>query len=131
METDGTVRSRGCFGRPMRKGLAVLGGEMEFTVEIGAEERHRLHTKFDQVFGQVKVEVDGKNVAQDWRSFSLHRTRRYEFVVGTKESHDVVIELTRKGVVGGFRSQTCQVFVDGESVGAYVGTVTGKTRKAA
>ena len=104
---------------------------MEFTIEIGTEEKHQLHVHFDQVFGQVLVEVDGKNVAQDWRSFSLHKTRRYEFSVGTAEPQDVVIELTRKGVVGGFRSQTCQVFVDGESVGTYVGKVTGKTSKAA
>jgi hypothetical protein len=104
---------------------------MEFTIEVGDTEKHQMHTHFDQVFGQVRVEVDGKSVAQDWRSFSLHRTRRYEFSVGTDETHDVVVELTRKGIVGGFRSQTCQVFVDGESVGTYVGKVTGKTSKAA
>jgi hypothetical protein len=104
---------------------------VEFTIEIGDKEKHQLHTQFDQVFGQVRIEVDGRSVAQDWRSFSFHRTRRYEFSVGTGETHDVVIELTRKGVVGGFRSQTCQAFVDGESVGTYVGKVTGKTIKAA
>jgi hypothetical protein len=104
---------------------------VEFTIEIGKEVKHQMHMQFDQVFGQVLIEVDGRNVAQDWRSFSLHRTRRYEFPVGTPETHEVVVELTRKGVVGGFRSQTCQVFVDGESVGTYVGRVTGKTSKAA
>jgi hypothetical protein len=104
---------------------------MDFTVEIGTDEKHQLHMTFDQVLGQVQVEVDGKSVAQDWRSFSLHKTRRYEFTVGTNESHEVAIELTRKRMVGGFRSQTCQVFVDGESVGTYVGRVTGRTSKAA
>jgi hypothetical protein len=104
---------------------------VEFTIEVGDKEKHELHTQFDQVFGHVRIEVDGKSVAQDWRSFSLHRTRRYEFSVGTGEPHDVVIQLTRKGVVGGFRSQTCKVFVDGESVGTYVGKATGKTSKAA
>jgi hypothetical protein len=104
---------------------------VEFSIEIGEEEKHQLHTHFDQVFGQVQVEVDGESVAQQWRFFSLHKTRRYEFSVGGDEAHDVVIELTRKGVVGGFRSQTCQVLVDGESVGTYVGSVTGRTTKAA
>jgi hypothetical protein len=104
---------------------------VEFTIEVGDREKHHLHFQFDQVFGQVRIEVDGKTVAQDWRSFSLHRTRRYEFSVGTGETHDVVIELTRKGMVGGFRSQTCQASVDGESVGTFVGKVTGKTTKAA
>lgn len=104
---------------------------MEFTVEIGNEEKHRLHMKFDQVFGHVHVEIDGKSVAHDWRSFSLHRTRRYELSIGRDESHDVVIELTRKGVVGGFRSQSCQVLVDGTSIGTYVGRVTGRTIEVA
>jgi hypothetical protein len=108
-----------------------LGGEVEFTIEVGDKENHQLHTQFDQVFGQLRIEVDGKSVAQEWRLFSFHRTRRYEFSVGTGETHDVIIELTRKGVVGGFRSQTCQVLVDGELVGTYVGKVTGKTSKAA
>jgi len=104
---------------------------VEFTIEVGDEEKHELHVQFDQVFGQVRIEVDGKSVAQDWRHFSFHRTRRYEFSVGTGETHDVVIELTRKGVVGGLRSQTGRALVDGESVGSYVGKVSGKTTKAA
>jgi len=108
-----------------------LGDEVEFTIEVGNEEKHQLHTHFDQVFGQLRVEVDGKIVVQNWRFFSLHTTRRYELSVGTDETHDVAIELSRKGVVGGFRSQTCRVFVDGEPVGTYVGRVTGKTSRAA
>ena len=104
---------------------------MEFTIEVGSQEKHEIHLSFDQTFGKVQVAVDGKNVALDWRSFTLHRTRRYDFSVGRDETHDIVIELTRKSVVGGFRSQTCQVFVDGASVGTYVGRATGKTTKAA
>jgi hypothetical protein len=104
---------------------------VDFTIEVGTEERHQLHLSFDQVFGQVQVEVDGKDVAQDWRSFSLHRTRRYGFSVGKDETHDVIIELTRKALVGGFRSQTCRVLVDRQPVGTYVGRVTGRTSKAA
>ncbi len=104
---------------------------MEFTVEVGDAEKHQMHIYFDQVFGELGIQVDGRNVAQDWRQFSFHRTRRYEFSVGTSETHEVVVELTRKAIVGGFRSQTCQVSVDGESVGTYVGKVSGKTTKAA
>jgi hypothetical protein len=104
---------------------------VEFTIEVGTEEKHQVHLSFDQAFGKVQVAVDGKNVALDWRSFALHRTRRYDFSVGRDEIHDIVIELTRKSVVGGFRSQTCQVFVDGESVGTYVSRPIGKTTKKA
>ena len=85
----------------------------------------------DEAFGKIRVEVDGESVARHWRVFSLHRTRRYEFSVGQDETHDIVMELTRKSVVGGFRSQTCQVFVDGESVGTYVSRPIGKTTKKA
>jgi hypothetical protein len=104
---------------------------VEFTIEVGTEEKHQVHFSFDQTFGKVQVEVDGKKVALDWRWFTLHRTRRYEFSVGRDETHDIVIDLTRKSVVGGFRSQTCQVFVDGEAVGTYVSRPIGKTNKAA
>jgi hypothetical protein len=97
---------------------------VEFTIEVGNREKHQVHLSFDEVLGKIRVESDGENVARHWRAFSLHRTRRYEFSVGHDETHDVVIELTRKGVVGGFRSQTCQVFVDGESVGTWVGRTT-------
>ncbi len=104
---------------------------MDFTTEIGTEEKHQLHVTFDQTLGKVEVQVDGRNVALDWRSFSLHRTRHYDLSVGREETHDVRIELTRKAEVGGFRDQTCRVLVDGAPVGSYVGKVTGKTTKVA
>jgi hypothetical protein len=104
---------------------------MEFTTDIGTNEKHQLHVKFDQTLGKVLVQVDGADVAVQWRWFSLHRTRRYELSVGDGESHAVVIELTRKALVGGFRTQTCRVLVDGERLETYVGDVSGRTSKAA
>jgi hypothetical protein len=38
-----------------------------------------------------------------------------------------VIEKKRKGVLGGFRHQTCEVRVDGQPVGTYLASVTGRT----
>ena len=104
---------------------------MELTIEVGNEEKHQLHLSFDQVLGHTKIEVDGKAVAHDWRSFSIHRNRRYEFSIGRDESHDVIVEVARKALVAGFRSQTCRVLVDEELVGTYVGRATGRTSKAA
>lgn len=104
---------------------------MEFTIEVGTEEKHQLRLSDDQVLGQVRIEVDGNDVAKGWRPFSLHRARRYELSVGGDQYHDVIIELSRKAVVGGFRSQTCRVLVDGELVATYVGRPPGKTSKAA
>ena len=104
---------------------------MEFIIEVGLEEKHELHLSVDQVLGQVRIEVDGNDVAQGWRPFSLHKTRRYELSVGAHQNHDVIIELSRKAVVGGFRSQTCRVLVDGELVATYFGRPPGRTSKAA
>ncbi len=102
---------------------------MDFTVAIGADETHDVHLRFNQWFGQVRIDVDGKGVAGDWRPFTVHRTRRYEIPVGNSERHDVVIEKTRKGLFGGFRDQSCRVLVDGELVGTYVGTPSGRTSR--
>ncbi|HEY7916591.1 MAG TPA: hypothetical protein VIC86_06360 [Acidimicrobiales bacterium] len=100
---------------------------MEFTIPVGTAEKHDVHLHFNQWFGQVRIAVDGEDAAGDWRLFTLRTTRRYEFPVGQEERHDVVIEKERKGILGGFRDQTCRVLVDGEPVGTYVGSMTGRT----
>jgi len=100
---------------------------MDFTVAVGTAERHDVHLHFNQWPGRVRIGVDGVDAAGDWRMFTLHKMRRYELPVGQEERRDVVIEKSRKGVLGGFRSQTCRVLADGEPVGTYVGGVTGRT----
>ncbi len=104
---------------------------MELAIEVGTEEKHQLRLSVDQMQGQVRIEVDGNNVAPGWRPFSLHKTRRYEVSVGGDQNHDIIIELSRRAVVGGFRSQTCRVLVDGDLVATYVGRPTGRASKAA
>ncbi len=104
---------------------------MEFAIEVGIEEKHQLRLSVDQLLSQVRIEVDGNSVAQGWRPFSLHKTRRYELSVGEHQNHDVIIELSRRAVVGGLRSQTCRVLVDGDLVATYVGRPIGKASKAA
>jgi hypothetical protein len=102
---------------------------MDFTLAVGTQETHDVHMHFNQWFGQVRIDVDGEDAAGDWRVFTLHKTRRYEFPVGREERHDVVVEKSRKGILGGFRDQTCRVLVDGEQVATYVGSVSGTTSK--
>jgi hypothetical protein len=109
----------------------AIGGNVELAIEVGTEQKHQLRLSVDKVPGQVRIEVDGNNVAQGWRPFSLHKTRLYELTVGGDQNHDVIIELSRKAVVGGFRSQTCRVLVDGDLVATYVGRPAGKASKAA
>lgn len=100
---------------------------MDFTVPVGTTEKHNVHLHFNQWFGATRIDVDGRRSAGDWRMFTFRKTRRFEIPVGVEERHDVVIEKERKGVFGGFRDQTCRVTVDGEPVGTYVASVTGRT----
>ena len=102
---------------------------MDFTTEVGTNEKHEVHLHFNQWFGQVNITVDGKDAASRWRMFTIHRTQRFEIPVGQDEHHDVVIEKTRAAVLGGFRSQTCRVIVDDQVAAEYRGSVTGKTTK--
>jgi hypothetical protein len=102
---------------------------MDFMVSVGKAEKHDVHLHFNQWFGQLRVTVDGEDAAGDWRLFTFRTTRRYEIPVGREERHDVVIEKKRKGLFGGLRSQTCEVTVDGEPAGVFVGSVSGRTSR--
>jgi hypothetical protein len=102
---------------------------MDFTTEVGTAEKHAVRLHFNHWFGRVHITVDGEDAASRWRMFTVSPTQRFEFPVGTEEHHDVVIEKTRKSVLGGFRSQTCRVIVDKQIVAEYRGSVSGKTTK--
>jgi hypothetical protein len=82
---------------------------------------------FNHWFGPVHITVDGEGAASRWRMLTISPTQRFEFAVSTQEHHDVVIEETRKSVLGGFRSQTCPVIVDTHTVSEYRGSMSGKT----
>jgi hypothetical protein len=92
---------------------------LEFELEVGEVELHRVHFLFDQFWGPVRISVDGKRVVRDFRLFTLSTTKRYRFTVGEQEPHDVVIEQIRSLVAAGFRSQVARVFVDGRLAGEY------------
>jgi hypothetical protein len=107
--------------------FADKGGRMDCTVDVGTDEKHSVHTHFNQWFGIMRIGVDGENMAGDWRMFTIHRTRRYEFPVGKRERHEVTVEKTRRGVLGCLRDQTFAVLVDGERVGTFADGVSGTT----
>lgn len=92
---------------------------MEFEFDVGEAERHRVHFFFDQFWGTVRIEVDGRLVIRDFRLFSLTTTKRYRFSVGEQEHHEVVIEKTRPLMVAGLRPQVCRVYVDGQPAGEF------------
>jgi hypothetical protein len=92
---------------------------LDFEFEVGESERHNVVFQFDQMWGPLKISVDGKPVIRKLGMFTLRRTSRYEFSVGSSEPHKVRIERTRKALVGGFQAQECIAYVDGEEMGRY------------
>jgi hypothetical protein len=92
---------------------------LDFEFEVGESERHNVAFQFDQMWGPLKISVDGKRVIRKLGMFSLRRTSRYEFSVGSSEPHEVRIEKTRKALVGGFQAQECVAYVDGQETGRY------------
>ena len=86
---------------------------MKFTVEIGNKEKHQISYSFNKFWGNVNISVDGKTIERDLRTYSLELTKSYQFSVGEKERHDIIIEKIRPLIHAGFRSNTYRIFVDG------------------
>jgi len=98
-----------------------MGLDIDFAIDVGEEEKHRVAFHWGQLFGRVRITVDDVEVVEKNRaiSFGSPRTKKFEFSVGQAEVHDVVIEKTRKRFLGGARKQHCRVVVDGELVAEY------------
>jgi hypothetical protein len=92
---------------------------LEFEFEVGESERHNVAFQFDQLWGPLKISVDGKPVIKKFEMFTLKPTRHYVFSVGSSEPHEVRIEKSRKALVGGFQAQECVAYVDGRETGRY------------
>lgn len=91
---------------------------MKFTLEVGNQEQARIEFSRNCFTGAMQILVDGEEVAREsWLAlpthFSLTRKRRYEFVVGKSEKHQVVIEKERPLIIAGIRPQKYRVYVDG------------------
>ncbi len=70
-------------------------------------------------FDPLQISVDDHPVIRKLEMFSLRRTGRYEFSVGSNEPHEVRIEKTRKALMGGFEAHECVTYVDGQEIGRY------------
>ena len=92
---------------------------LDFEFEVGETERHNVAFQWDQLWGPLKISVDGKPVVQKLGMFSLRRTTGYEFSVGSDETHQVRIAKTRQAPLGGFQAQECVAYVDGQEIGRY------------
>ncbi|HXY27324.1 MAG TPA: hypothetical protein VEH82_03515 [Acidimicrobiales bacterium] len=92
---------------------------LQFEFEVGEKERHLVTFRFDPLFGPLDIFVDGRPVVARLDTFSVRRVQRFGFAVGRRERHDVLIEKTRKRVVGGLLPQECKAYVDGKLVGRF------------
>jgi hypothetical protein len=94
---------------------------MQFSFNVGINEKHRVDFSFDQFIGNLQILVDGQTAVKDFRMFSLSLAKRYEFSVGEQERHDVVIEKKRKLFLAGLRPQSYKIFIDGKLVETHEG----------
>ena len=94
---------------------------MQFSFRVGVSEPHQVDFSFDQFIGNLEIRVDGQPLVKDFRMLSLKLTKRYEFEVGTRERHQIVIEKKRKLFLAGLRPQQYRVFIDGQLVQTYEG----------
>ena len=94
---------------------------MQFSFNVGVNEKHRVDFSFDQFIGNLEILVDGQAAVKDFRMLSISLTKRYEFMVGIQEQHAVAIEKKRKLFLAGLRPQQYRIFIDGQLVQTYEG----------
>ena len=94
---------------------------MQFSFEVGLEEKHVVSLNFNQMMGQLSISVDDREVIRELRMLSLSLVKKYEFVVGVNEQHAVRIEKERKLFLAGLRNQKYRVYVDGRLIKEYEG----------
>jgi hypothetical protein len=122
---------------------------MNFSIEIGQEEKHRVEFSWSKWLGVGKIWVDGKlilktrplafeELAQAAKLRTTMGSARYlgemmsgragpvmirgwTFEVGDREKHSVRIEKERPKILAALRPHLYRVFVDGELLDRFVG----------
>jgi hypothetical protein len=95
---------------------------VQFSFRVGTQEPHQVDFSFDQFAGNLEIRVDGQPLVKDIRMLSLRLTKRYEFTVGSQETHQIAIEKKRKLFLAGFRPQRYRIFIDGQLAQTYEGS---------
>lgn len=81
---------------------------MKFCIEIGEVEKHTIEFTFNQLFGQLTIKVDNKEVKKHHWLFNEPLAETYDFSVGDRENIAVRIEKRRKPLFG----NRCRVFLN-------------------
>lgn len=94
---------------------------MKFAFEVGDVEKHKIEFRFNQLWGNLSISVDGRQIIRDFRLASLSLTKSYEFKVGIEEIHHVRIDKIRKLLFAGFRKSKYEIYIDGRLAHEYEG----------
>jgi len=89
---------------------------MDLVFDVGVQERHRVQFSFDKFWGNMSITVDGIKLTSELHLLSVSLVKKYEFVVGIHEKHNVRIEKHRKVLFAGFRDQPVYAYVDDQLV---------------
>jgi len=92
---------------------------LDFDLEVGEAERHRVYFHWNQFWGISEIDVDGRKVIRKARPFGFAITSRYRFTVGESERHEVLIEKKRPLLYAGFRPQVVRIFIEGQFLSEY------------
>jgi hypothetical protein len=86
---------------------------VDVSLAVGTGEEHLVHFHFNQFWGSLRIDVDGKPVVKDFRMFPVSTMVKCEFLVGSGEQHNARIEKTRRRIFGDVRKQAYRVYIDG------------------
>lgn len=100
----------------MDERLWPYAASMRMTFELGESERHQVAFSFNKFWGSLAITVDGVSVVRTIRIASVGLVKRWDFVVGQQEQHQVRIEKHREQLFAGFRPQQVYAFVDDQLV---------------
>lgn len=96
---------------------------MELNFVVGEREKHDVHFSWNQMWGGLKIAVDGIDVVSTVRILSFSLVKTYEFTVGVEEKHTVRIEKRREKFFAGFRPQVVTAWVDFQQTAEGVSSV--------
>lgn len=99
---------------------------MKFTFTVEDAENVRIQFFRNPWIGTMRTTADGRQVAfVDPTHFSTYFNfqwvKRYTFLVGKADRHEVTIEHERPRILGGLQPNTYCVFVDGRKIDEHSG----------
>lgn len=82
-------------------------------IEVGKKEKHKIRFDYDQVWGKLLIEVDGKVIIEDRKMMAGYYP--FEFEVGVSEKHHIKIDLSNPfGFI--INGSTVYIHVDGKTI---------------